>query len=119
MSRVSVQFCYQAVDCKLCAVELHCLSIFYAGLAEEPSAARTVYNALNLTSRELDSEEFWGRRTVLILVPFARALGGMRVRRRRAGFAQGENGLNLTEISDMNLVIILAAAVPVCLATID
>jgi hypothetical protein len=40
-------------------------------------------------------------------VPFARALGGRKVRKRRAGFAQGEKGLNLAETSVINLVIIL------------
>lgn len=51
--------------------------------------------------------EFRGRTVDVIVVPLARAFGGMNVRKRRAGFAHVENGLNLAETSVMNLVIIL------------
>lgn len=44
---------------------------------------------------------------MLMTVPLARALGGRNVRKRRAGLAQAENGLNFAVISVMNLVIIL------------
>lgn len=40
-------------------------------------------------------------------VPLARADGGRKVRKRRAGFAQTEKGLNLAVTSVINLVIIL------------
>jgi len=42
-----------------------------------------------------------------MLVPFARAFGGRNVRKRRAGLAQAENGLNFAVISVMNLVIMM------------
>lgn len=64
-------------------------------------------HALNLTRRELGSFESRGRIVVVMVVPFARAVGGINVRNRRAGFAQAENGLNLAVTSVMNLVIIL------------
>lgn len=63
-------------------------------------------HALNLTRRELGSFESRGRIVVVMAVPFARAVGGINVRNRRAGFAQAENGLNLAVTSVMNLVII-------------
>lgn len=63
-------------------------------------------DALNLTCSELGSFESRGRIVVVMAVPFARAVGGINVRNRRAGFAQAENGLNLAVTSVMNLVII-------------
>lgn len=62
---------------------------------------------LNLTETELGSVDVRASTVVLMMVPFARASGGSSVRKRRAGFAQAENGLNLAVISVMNFVIIL------------
>jgi hypothetical protein len=51
-------------------------------------------------------------------MPFWRAEGGRKERKRRADLAAGENGLNLTFTSVMNLVIMLAVngARPLCLS---
>ncbi len=59
--------------------------------------------------RELVSGEFRGSMAVVMLMPFARAFGGIKVRNSRAGLAQAEKGLNLAVTSVMNLVIILKA----------
>lgn len=64
---------------------------------------------LNLTCRELGSVEFRGSRVVLIIMPFARAVGGRKVKNNRAGLADALNGLNLAVTSVINLVIILTA----------
>jgi len=44
---------------------------------------------------------------VSIIMPLARAFGGIRERKRRAGFARMEKGLNLTRTSVRNRVIML------------
>lgn len=41
-------------------------------------------------------------------MPSARALGGIRDRKRRAGFERGEKGLKVTRTSVRNLVIMAA-----------
>jgi len=43
-------------------------------------------------------------------MPSARAFGGIRERKRRAGFERGEKGLKVTRTSVRNLVIIAAVA---------
>lgn len=43
----------------------------------------------------------------MISMPFDRAFGGSKVKKRRAGLAQVEKGLNLAVTSVMNLVIIV------------
>lgn len=58
---------------------------------------------------ELGSLVVRGISDELIFMPVVRALGGRCVRKRRAGLAQAENGLNLAVTSLMNFVIILPA----------
>jgi hypothetical protein len=43
-----------------------------------------------------------------IFMPSARAFGGIKERKRRAGLERGEKGLNVTRTSVRNLVIIAA-----------
>lgn len=62
-------------------------------------------DVLKRTYSELGSFVVRGRRVELILTPMERAVGGSWVRKRRAGFAQAEKGLNLAVMSVMNLVI--------------
>lgn len=85
------------------------LSRFFPSLSFSTAQGRDV---LNLTFRELLSGEFLGKRLVWTVVPLARTFGGRNVRKRRAGFAQVEKGLNLAVTSVMNFVIILFFDVP-------
>lgn len=66
-------------------------------------------DVLNLTRRELGSVEVRGSKVVVMAMPLDRAFGGRNVKKRRAGLAQVEKGLNLAVTSVMNLVIILTA----------
>lgn len=63
--------------------------------------------SLNLTATELGSVEVRGRRVVWMTVPLDLASGGRKVKKRRAGLAQAEKGLNLAVTSVMNFVIML------------
>lgn len=59
---------------------------------------------LNLILSVLGSEDVRGSNWVVMLMPFARALGGKRVRKSRATFARDEKGLNRVVTSEMNRV---------------
>lgn len=55
----------------------------------------------------LGSVELRGSSDVVTLTPWLRTLGGRKMRKSRAGFAQGEKGLNFAVTSVINLVIML------------
>ena len=59
-----------------------------------------------MTATELGSVDVRGRTVVVMDVPLDLASGGRKVRKRRAGLAQAEKGLNLAVTSVMNFVII-------------
>jgi hypothetical protein len=63
-------------------------------------------NVLNLTARLAGSVLVRGSILDSIFMPAARAFGGMSERKRRAGFARREKGLNFTRTSVRNRVII-------------
>lgn len=117
-----VDFLRKTLNTELFAVEVHFLAILCknsdvsggpsgeSGLRGETASATD--DVLNLTLRELGSFEVRGRRVVFIWI-VCRAFGGRRERNSRADRAVGEKGLNLVEISVMNLVIILAVQLAV------
>lgn len=65
-------------------------------------------DVLNFTSSVAGSLLVRGSILVSIFMPSARAFGGIRDRKSRAGFARGEKGLNWTRTSVRNRVIMLA-----------
>jgi hypothetical protein len=71
------------------------------------SNERNVY-VLNLTARLAGSLLSRGSILDSIFMPSWRAFGGIKERKRRAGFERGEKGLNATRTSVRNLVIIAA-----------
>ena len=64
--------------------------------------------SLNLTARLAGSLLSRGSILDSIFMPSWRAFGGIKERKRRAGFERGEKGLNATRTSVRNLVIIAA-----------
>jgi hypothetical protein len=62
---------------------------------------------LNVKCTRLGSLDARGKSLVSIFMPFARAPGGRKERKRRAVFALGLKGLKTVFTSVMNLVIIL------------
>lgn len=106
---MSVYLLDQSLDVGFLAVKVELLAILCVLVRHCSLTAELQGNVLNFTRRELGSVEFRGRTVDVIVVPLARAFGGMNVRKRRAGFAHVENGLNLAETSVINLVIILKA----------
>lgn len=117
LSRMSVDFLYQALDADFARVELEFLAVLCSASLVSLLMWRIrrprIY-ILNLTAIELGSVEARGSSVVLIVVPVVLAFGGSSVRKRRAGLAQAENGLNRAVISVMNLVIILAVGLGLC-----
>lgn len=104
---MSVHLFNEPLDVDLVGGELHLLAVLCAMLAICKNITRKAIDVLNLTATELGSVELRGRMDVVIEVPLDLASGGRKVRKRRAGLAQAEKGLNLAVTSVMNFVIIL------------
>ena len=102
---MSINLLHDLCYSHLLQVELHLLSILYTLLDQFIYApVANGHDVLNFTSSVAGSLLARGSILDSILIPSARALGGINVRNRRADFDRGEKGLKLTRTSVKNRV---------------